>query len=50
MSTYKTVFFDLDHTLWDFDMNCAETLHELYELYELEQFGFSVPDFQKTYR
>jgi putative hydrolase of the HAD superfamily len=50
MNTYKTVFFDLDHTLWDFDMNCAETLQELYELYELEQFGFSVPDFQQTYR
>ena len=50
MKTYKTVFFDLDHTLWDFNLNCAETLQELYAIYELEQFGFSIPDFQKTYR
>lgn len=50
MKTYKTVFFDLDHTLWDFNQNCAETLQELYSIYELEQFGFSIPDFQKTYR
>ncbi|ABG57991.1 YjjG family noncanonical pyrimidine nucleotidase [Cytophaga hutchinsonii] len=50
MKTYKTVFFDLDHTLWDFNLNCAETLQELYTIYELAQFGFSVPDFQKTYR
>lgn len=50
MATYKTVFFDLDHTLWDFNLNCAETLQELYAIYEMEQFGFSIPDFQKTYR
>ncbi len=50
MRTYKTVFFDLDHTLWDFTQNCAETLQELYAIYELEKFGFTVPDFQKTYR
>lgn len=50
MQHYKTVFFDLDHTLWDFTQNCSETLKELYEIYELEQFGFSIPDFQTTYR
>jgi putative hydrolase of the HAD superfamily len=50
MQTYQTVFFDLDHTLWDFNLNCAETLQELYKIYDLEQFGFSIPDFQKTYR
>jgi len=50
MKTYQTVFFDLDHTLWDFNLNCAETLEELYAIYELEKFGFSIPDFQKTYR
>lgn len=50
MKSYKTVFFDLDHTLWDFNQNCAETLHELYHIYELEQFGFNILDFQTTYR
>ena len=44
MQTYKTVFFDLDHTLWDFTQNCAETLEELYHMYDLEQFGFSSTD------
>jgi putative hydrolase of the HAD superfamily len=27
---YKHIFFDLDHTLWDFEMNAKETLAELF--------------------
>jgi putative hydrolase of the HAD superfamily len=50
MTTYSTVFFDLDHTLWDFNLNCAETLEELYVIYQLKQFGFNISDFQKAYR
>ncbi len=30
----KDIFFDLDHTIWDFDRNAAETLKELYGKYE----------------
>jgi putative hydrolase of the HAD superfamily len=30
MSKYKTVFFDLDHTIWDFETNAKLTLQELY--------------------
>ena len=30
MHKYKYIFFDLDHTLWDFDKNSLETLQELY--------------------
>ncbi|QBR12425.1 YjjG family noncanonical pyrimidine nucleotidase [Sphingobacterium sp. CZ-2] len=26
----KHLFFDLDHTIWDFDRNAEETLHDLY--------------------
>jgi len=26
----KDIFFDLDHTIWDFDRNARETLHDLY--------------------
>jgi putative hydrolase of the HAD superfamily len=26
---YRHIFFDLDHTIWDFDKNAEETLHEL---------------------
>jgi YjjG family noncanonical pyrimidine nucleotidase len=32
---YKCIFFDLDHTLWDYETNSAETLFELYQTYNL---------------
>lgn len=28
---YRHLFFDLDHTLWDFEMNAKETLAELFQ-------------------
>ena len=48
---YKHLFFDLDHTLWDFDANAKETLIEVYALFVLEQKGV-VPfeDFYKLYK
>lgn len=42
--TYKHIFFDLDHTLWDFDRNAEETLQELYGTYGLEALGISSAD------
>lgn len=39
MKQYKHLLFDLDHTLWDFDANCKETLHELYAAYQLKELG-----------
>src|SRR5690606_6967352 len=43
-------FFDLDHTLWDFDKNAEETLTELFEVYKFQQLGFSSSDtFIETY-
>lgn len=39
MKTYQHVFFDLDHTLWDYDRNVTESLSELYELYKLQTLG-----------
>lgn len=35
----KHIFFDLDHTIWDFDRNAQETLLELYEVYQLKKLG-----------
>lgn len=35
----KHIFFDLDHTIWDFDKNANETLTELYEQYQLKALG-----------
>ncbi|HMO61997.1 MAG TPA: YjjG family noncanonical pyrimidine nucleotidase [Ferruginibacter sp.] len=48
---YKHLFFDLDHTLWDFDSNAKDTLEEVYAVFNLEQIGV-VPfeDFYRLYK
>jgi len=46
----KHIFFDLDHTIWDFDKNAEETLNELYEHYQLDKLGLnSADEFIATY-
>lgn len=46
----KHIFFDLDHTIWDFDRNAEETLLELFEQYKLHELGLESPqDFIRTY-
>jgi putative hydrolase of the HAD superfamily len=45
-----TLFFDLDHTLWDFDRNAYETLSELYLAFELSDLGIpTAQQFIDTY-
>jgi len=47
---YKHLFFDLDHTIWDFDKNAEETLYELYDVYRLSEIGLpSAGTFIETY-
>jgi putative hydrolase of the HAD superfamily len=47
---YKHIFFDLDHTIWDFDRNAEETLFELYDIYRLNEIGLpSASIFIETY-
>lgn len=47
---YQDIFFDLDHTIWDFDKNAEETLHELYGIYKLKELGLHSADlFIETY-
>lgn len=47
---YKHLFFDLDHTLWDFEANSKMTLRELYDSLSLEEAGVSDFDlFHKNY-
>jgi len=36
---YRHLFFDLDHTLWDFEANAHATLNELHHTLELEKWG-----------
>ncbi len=50
MKTYKHIFFDLDHTLWDYEGNAGEALHELYDHYQLGEKGmFSKAELVETF-
>jgi putative hydrolase of the HAD superfamily len=37
--SYKHLFFDLDHTLWDFETNSKETLQDLFHIHQLSNKG-----------
>jgi len=38
---YKDLFFDLDHTLWDFELNSKETMQELYINHHIASLGIT---------
>ena len=47
----KDLFFDLDHTLWDFEKNSMEALREGYEEMSLSAFGIeSVDEYISKYK
>jgi putative hydrolase of the HAD superfamily len=47
---YKHLFFDLDHTLWDFEANSRLSLQELYDTLQLKERGITDFDlFHKNY-
>jgi putative hydrolase of the HAD superfamily len=45
---YQHLFFDLDHTLWDFEANAKETLFDLFEWNHLKERG--VNDFEEFFQ
>ncbi len=47
---YKCVFFDLDHTLWDYECNARETLFELHQSHRLFDRGISFEDFHLRFK
>ena len=47
LMAYKDLFFDLDHTLWDFETNSKETIQELYTTHRLADLG--IVDFDGFY-
>ena len=48
--TYKHLFFDLDHTLWDFESNSNYTLQRVFTEYAIEQqFGIDYTAFATAY-
>jgi YjjG family noncanonical pyrimidine nucleotidase len=47
---YKHLFFDLDHTLWDFERNSAECLADIYEKFQLKSLNINnLGDFYKEF-
>ena len=49
-ATVKHIFFDLDHTLWDFETNSTLTLKELFERFDLGVKIDSEDAFVKRYK
>ncbi len=45
---YKHLFFDLDHTLWDFEKNSEATMRALYAEFGLDEKG--IEDFDAMFR
>lgn len=45
MDRIRHIFFDLDHTLWDFDTNSRETLAELFEQFRLDAYGIEKSEY-----
>lgn len=51
MKHYKCIFFDLDHTLWDYETNSCDTLQELFNNYGLADCGVTdCTSFQQQFR
>lgn len=47
---YKHIFFDLDRTLYDFDLNSKATIEDIFTEFELQKSGIPLfEDFYKTY-
>lgn len=45
----KHLFFDLDHTLWDFELNASECLAELFETFNMATWGITFPQFFQAF-
>lgn len=50
MKKYKHLFFDLDHTLWDYDLNTELAISEVYEIFNFSQWSyFTFDDFMVNF-
>ncbi len=48
--TYKHIFFDLDHTIWDFEQSAFHTFQMMFDKYQLKEKGIpSLAEFLKQY-
>lgn len=47
---YKHLFFDLDHTLWDFEKNTSEAIEEIYQIFNFSSWSmFTIYDFMAIF-
>lgn len=46
---YKCIFFDLDHTLWDYECNAREMLMELHVAHRLADRSITFDDFHRQF-
>ena len=49
MKKYEHIFFDLDHTLWDYDKNTSEAVFEVYDFYNFKDLPVKWEDFLKRF-
>ncbi|MBN1597996.1 MAG: YjjG family noncanonical pyrimidine nucleotidase [Bacteroidales bacterium] len=49
VKTYRHIFFDLDRTLWDFEQNCAETLHQVITEFSIDKIKDQEKEFIRAY-
>jgi putative hydrolase of the HAD superfamily len=47
---YKSIFFDLDHTLWDYECNSREMLSDLHTSFNLAGRGIAFDDFHRHFK
>jgi YjjG family noncanonical pyrimidine nucleotidase len=47
---YKCIFFDLDHTLWDYEKNSKEALHDIHGYFNLTAAGIDFNKFHLRFR
>ncbi len=51
LKTYKHIFFDLDHTIWDFESNSQRALQQIFEEEKLGEQGVpAFEEFHDTYK
>ena len=50
MKNIRHIFFDFDHTLWDFEKNSCEAITELFDVFNLHEKISSLPAFLENYQ
>lgn len=50
IKSYKHIFFDLDHTLWDFETSAKQTFQQMYKEFKLKELGIAdLQQFESAY-